>query len=285
MTERPPYPPEHHVLRDFRVTTERISRRLTICSSPLVPEIAHASGRPRVGALAAIIDLAGAATAIASVTPDWIATADLSFSSGDPIVEGPIVVAAHLVRAGSNVIVVRVDVGDGHGNDDSATMRPAGRGLMTFARIPGSASASSGRVIPESSPKQSSALPHSGFRLPLFEQLGVRIIDAARGVIEIDRTDYSRNSFGSLNGGVIAIAAEAAADALVGTLHTGFAAVDVSVTYLSQTRSGPGRTSATLVRADAHDAVVEVRLLDAGNDDQLLALSTVVLKPLAAEPH
>ena len=42
-------------------------------------------------------------------------------------------------------------------------------------------------------------------------------------------------------GGVIAIVAEAAADALVATTHTGFAAVDVSVTYLSQTRSGPGR--------------------------------------------
>ena len=280
MTERPPYPPEHHVLRDFRVTTERVSRHLTICSSPLVPAISNQSGRPRVGALATIIDLAGAATAIASVTPDWIATADLSFTSGAPIAEGPIVVAAHLVRAGTNVVVVRVDVGDGHGDDDVATMRAAGRGLMTFARIPGSASASSGRIIPESSPKQSSGLPGSGFRLPLFEQLGIRVIHAARGVIEIDRTDYSRNSFGSLNGGVIAIAAEAAADALLRSHSNNFEAVDISVTYLSQTRSGPGRTTASLIRADAHDAVVEVRLVDAGNDDQLLALSTVVFAPL-----
>jgi uncharacterized protein (TIGR00369 family) len=184
-----------------------------------------------------------------------------------------------LVRAGTNVVVVRVDVGDGHGDDDVATMRPAGRGLMTFARIPGSASAVSGRVIPESSPKQSTALDGSGFRVPLFDQLGIRVIDAKRGVIEIDRTDYSRNSFGSLNGGVIAIAAEAAASALVTARGADFEAVDISVNYLSQTRSGPGRTTAILVRADAHDAVVEVRLVDAGNDDQLLALSTVVFKP------
>jgi len=65
----------------------------------------------------------------------------------------------------------------------------------------------------------------------------------------------------------------------MGALHPGFDAVDISVTYLSQTRSGPGRTSADIIRADAHDAVVEVRLVDAGNGDQLLALSTVVLKP------
>lgn len=276
--DRPMYPPERHLLRDFAVTTERVSPALTICSSPLVSEIAHASGRPLVGALAAIIDLAGAATALSSVRPDWIATADLSFSSGEPIAEGPIVVAAHLVRAGANVVVVRVDVGDGCGGDDIATMRPAGRGLMAFARIPGSASAVSSRAVPPSSPKQSMALATSGFRLPLLEQLAVRVIDPARGTIEIDRTDYTRNSFGSLNGGAIAIAAEAAAQALVASRGQDFESVDISVNYLSQTRVGPGRTTATLVRLDAHHAVVEVQLVDAGHNDQLLALSTVVLQ-------
>jgi uncharacterized protein (TIGR00369 family) len=272
------YPPERHVLRDFAVTSERVSPALTICSSPLVAEIAHASGRPRVGALAAIIDLAGAATALSSVRPDWIATADLAFTSGEPVSEGPIVVAAHLVRAGANVVVVRVDVGDGHGSDDIAAMRPAGRGLMTFARIPGSASAVSDRATPPSSPKQSMALPTSGFALPLFEQLEIRVIDTARGVIEVDRTDYTRNSFGSLNGGVIAIAAEAAAEALVASRGQAFEGVDISVNYLSQTRVGPARTTAGLVRLDSHHAVVEVQLVDAGNNDQLLALSTVVLQ-------
>lgn len=272
------YPPERHVLRDFAVTTERVSPALTICSSPLVPEIAHASGRPRVGALAAIIDLAGAATALSSVRPDWIATSDLSFTSGAPITEGPIVIAAHLVRAGANVVVVRVDVGDGHGSDDVATMRPAGRGLMTFARIPGSASAVSDRATPLTSPKQSMALPTSGFGLPLFEQLAIRVVDPAQGLIEIDRTDYTRNSFGSLNGGVIAIAAEAAAEVLVAAHGHRFEGVDISVNYLSQTKVGPARTSAGLVRIDAHHAVVEVQLVDAGNNDQLLALSTVVLQ-------
>jgi uncharacterized protein (TIGR00369 family) len=242
-----------------------------------VPAIAYASGRPRVGALAAIIDLAGAATALSSVRPDWIATADLSFTSGDPVVEGPIVVAAHLVRAGSNVVVVQVEVGDGHGSDDVATMRPAGHGLMTFARIPGSASAASTRVVPATSPRQSMALAHSGFRLPLIDQLGIRVLDAATGTIEVDRTDYTRNSFGSLNGGVVAIAADAAAEALVGAAGLPLEGADISVNYLSQTRAGPARTSATLLRRDAHHAVVEVRLVDAGHHDQLLALSTVLL--------
>ena len=278
MTEnRPMYPPERHLLRDFAVTSERVSPALTICSSPLVPEIAHASGRPRVGALAAIIDLAGAATALSSVSPDWIATADLSFTTSEPITEGPIVVAAHLVRAGANVVVVRVDVGDGHGSDDVSTMRLAGRGLMTFARIPGSASAVSGRAIPTTSPKQSMALATSGFRLPLFEQLAIRVLDPALGAIEIDRTDYTRNSFGSLNGGAIAIAAEAAAEALVWSNGQTFEGVDISVNYLSQTRSGPARTTARLLRLDAHHAVVDVQIVDAGHNDQLLALSTVVL--------
>jgi uncharacterized protein (TIGR00369 family) len=266
------------VLRDFMVTTERVSRHLTISSCPAVPAIRLPSGRPRAGALATIIDLAGAATALASIRPDWIATSDLAFWSGDPIVEGPIVVAAHLVRAGSNVVVVRVDVGDGHGHDDIATMRPAGRGLMTFARIPGSASAVSGRALPESSPKQSMAVADSGFRAPLLEQLEARVIDPMLGVIEIDRTDYTRNSFGSLNGGVIAIAAEAAAETLTAAHGHTFEGVDITVNYLSQTRSGPARTAASFVRRDDRHALVEVRLVDAGNDDQLLALGTVLLQ-------
>jgi uncharacterized protein (TIGR00369 family) len=277
MTAARMYPPERHVLRDFVVTTERVSRELTVCSCPLVPAIALPSGRPRVGAVATVIDLAGAATALASARPDWIATADLSFTSGEPIVEGPIVVAAHLVRAGSNVVIVRVDVGDGHGNDDIGTMRPAGRGLMTFARIPGSASAASARSMPESAPKQSMAVPGSGFRKALLEQLQIRVLDARSGAIELDRTDYTRNSFGSINGGVIAIAAEAAAECQLAARARPFEAVDIAVTYLSQTRSGPLRTAASLVRMDARHAVLEVRLVDAGNDDQLLALSTVTL--------
>ena len=275
---RPIYPPEHHVLRDFVVTTERVSRHLTISSCPVVPEIRLPSGRPRAGALATVIDLAGAATALASVRPDWIATSDLAFWSGDPIEDGPIVVAAHLVRAGSNVVVVRVDVGDGQGRDEVATMRPAGRGLMTFARIPGAASAVSGRALPESSPKQSMAVAGSGFRAPLLEQLAVRVLDPALGVIEVDRTDYTRNSFGSINGGVIAIVAEAAAETMTAAHGHAFEGVDISVNYLSQTRSGPARAAATFVRRDAHHALVDVQLVDAGNDDQLLALSTVLLK-------
>jgi uncharacterized protein (TIGR00369 family) len=279
--DRPRYPPDQHVLRDFVLSTERVSRHLTISSCPLVPALTLASGRPRIGAVATVIDLAGAATALASTQPDWIATADLSFASGDPIVEGPIVVAARLVRAGSNVVVVRVDVGDGRGDDRVETMKPAGRGLMTFARIPGSASAVSGRATPESTPKQSMAVAGSGFRVPLLEQLGARVIDAASGVIEIDRTDYTRNSFGSINGGVIAIAAEAAAERMLAAQGHAFEALDISVTYLSQTRTGPARTAATFVRLGDRNAVVEVHIVDAGNDDQLLALSTVTLQQLS----
>jgi uncharacterized protein (TIGR00369 family) len=122
------------------------------------------------------------------------------------------------------------------------------------------------------------AVAGSGFGIPLLQQLRMRVVDAGEGAIEIDRTDYTRNSFGSINGGVIAIAAEAAAETLLTTRGNSFEAVDISVTYLSQTRVGPARTSAKFVRLDARHAVVEVRLVDAGNDDQLLALSTVVLQ-------
>jgi hypothetical protein len=48
--------------------------------------------------------------------------------------------------------------------------------------------------------------------------------------------------------------------------------------YLSQVRVGPARTATTVLRTAPDHAVVSVELIDAGNDDQLLALATVTLQ-------
>lgn len=47
--------------------------------------------------------------------------------------------------------------------------------------------------------------------------------------------------------------------------------------YLSQTKVGPARTAARVLRADATHALVAVRIVDAGNDATVLALATAVL--------
>ena len=126
--------------------------------------------------------------------------------------------------------------------------------------------------------RTTNARPDSRIDIPLHDKIGLRVVDATDGVVEIDKHDYVRNSFGTLNGGVICMVFEAAAEhaarAAGGRPYVG---ADLSVHYLSQTRAGPARTAAKVLRHDERHAVCELSLVDAGNDDQLLALATVTL--------
>ena len=171
---------------------------------------------------------------------------------------------------------MRAQIGDGHGDDDPERMRPTGAGLMKFARIPGSATQVSRDRVPAVSPKQTNAPSGAGLDSRIHDKIGLRVIDAPSGVVDVAKTDYVRNSFGSLNGGVLAIVAEAAALATAGA---GFVATDLQLHYLAQTKSGPARTTTSTLRSTAHGRAVEVATVDTGNDDLLLTTATVVLSP------
>ena len=99
-------------------------------------------------------------------------------------------------------------------------------------------------------------------------------MDAPAGVAELDRTPYVANSVGTINGGAQAVLIEVAAE----SVHPGFVATDMQLHYLSQVRVGPARTVTTVLRTAPDHAVVSVDLVDAGHDDQLLALATVTLQ-------
>lgn len=55
-------------------------------------------------------------------------------------------------------------------------------------------------------------------------------------------------------------------------------AIDLQVHYVSQVKVGPARTLGSVSRDAADHSVVTVELLDVGNDNQLLALATVLLQ-------
>jgi acyl-coenzyme A thioesterase PaaI-like protein len=113
---------------------------------------------------------------------------------------------------------------------------------------------------------------------PLHDKIGIRLVDAARGIVEVDKHDYVRNSFGTINGGAVGMIFEAAAEhaaRAAGDAH--YVVADLSVHYLAQTKTGPARTACRVMRHDAAHAVCELSLVDAGAGDQLLALATVTL--------
>ncbi len=96
---------------------------------------------------------------------------------------------------------------------------------------------------------------------PLAEGLGIRVL--AAGVVEVERGPYVNQPSGTLQGGVVAVLAELAAESL-----TGGRVVELEVRYLSAIRVGPARTSAV----ELDDRTVRVEIRDPGNDDRLTTL-------------
>ena len=63
------------------------------------------------------------------------------------------------------------------------------------------------------------------------------------------------------------------------------ATASTSIQYLSAGRVGPIRATATLLRATDTLGVVEVRVVDVGKDERLMAVAHVTLKLLAGDGY
>jgi uncharacterized protein (TIGR00369 family) len=265
-------------VRDLRLETMKQAVDHALVWAPVQPHTRTAAGTLHLGVVTTLIDSAGAVVALPAAAPDWIATADLSYHSIRPIDAGPAICSARLVRAGATIVVVGVEVLDGLGSDSPEHGRTAGTGLMTFSRIPATATALKVDPLANIGVRMSSALPDSGYEVPLHDKLGLRVVDAAGGVVELDKSDYVRNSFGTINGGAVTMLCEVAAAAAANVIgDVRYVASDLQVHYLAQTKRGPARTAARVLRHDERHAVCDVRVVDAGEADQILALSTVTL--------
>ncbi len=286
---RPAYPPERHFLRDLDTRSLQVTRDRNLMLAPVVDGVRNAAGSAALGFLAALIDIAAAPVALIAGAPDWTATQDMSVHATAGLTDGPAVADARLVRLGQNTVVVAVKVFDGHGVDDldelagglqapvagGAGPTLAAKALLTFARIPRTASASAGTFDPAQLVGQQRAMaPLEPPRGHMLDRLGLHVVDAEHGVVEIARSDYVRNSFGTINGGVLGALFQAAAEAVC----PGLVATDAQIHYLAQVAAGPARTRAEVSRvADGH-AVVTLEAVDAGHDELLLDLATVVLQ-------
>src|SRR5262249_55219354 len=155
--------------------------------------------------------------------------------------------------------------------------RPCGAGIMSFARIPGHATRAEHRPGDRVGERTTMALDDNHLRGPIADHIGLRVVDAAAGVVEVEKTEYVTNSFGSVNGGVLGMIVQAAAETSVEAAGAPFAATDVELHYLAQTGHGPVRTATRVLRLRDDHAVCQVRVVDAGAGERLLTLASVTL--------
>lgn len=289
-----PRPGDRNFVADLRPSSLLGSPDRCLMRAPLTEHVTSAAGSASVGMLLTLVDLAASYAALASCRPDWTATQNLSLHSARPLTAGPIVLDARIVRIGSKSVVVATDVYDGRGEEDfdvlhgaiaqadgGGTAGPslAGTGLVTFARLP----RPTARGVDDYDPAQwVGQVRHpptdAAVEGTIYDRLGFRVLDARTGRLELDRTRYVSNTIGTINGGAQAVLIEAAAEAA----RPGMVASDLQIHYLAQLKTGPARTATTVVRDAADHTVMDVALLDGGNDDEVITLGTVTLR--RAEP-
>lgn len=273
---------------DIGLQSKMPTRERSILCSPLDQSLRMPSGAAAMGFVATIVDVGTSDPALANCRPDWTATQDLELHGTGWLTEGPIVVDCHLIRLGKKVIIAGAEAYDGRGEDDldrlidaidrrDPALARVAKGLVTFARIPGSAAADKDAYDPSKWVGQvrERATGHT-VDGALVDEMGIHVVERGEdtAVAELARTRYVANSIGTINGGAQAMLVNAAAEAT----SPGFEATDLQIHYLSQVKVGPGRALATVDRVGTDHRVASVHLVDAGADDQLLALATVTLQ-------
>lgn len=265
------YPPDHHLLRDLQVTSFWTGEFESRFIAPLVPEIARPDGAMSAGALFAIADLAAASTAIAGAGDGWAGTLDLSVRMSTGLVQGPLVIEGAVLRAGGTLIAVKSEIYDGQGTEEPEQF--IGTTIGSFRRMKRNEDFNDGPAqVREIGVRRDWARPESGFRSSVLDTIG--LTEIRPGVVELEKSPYVTNSFGTINGGTTGIVICAGAESAVG--HE-FTAVDVDVRYIGQAKAGPVQTMCEILRVNDDHAVVDVMVVDMSQARQPFAAGSVTL--------
>ena len=217
------------------------------------PAILH-HGIVRASVLAYVVD-AVAGIAIDTDPERWSFTTDLTLRMRpDPITATEITTGTHhLLRDGNRSMSSRVELTVGE------TL--VGAGGIGFARVP---------RRPDDPPKISVAPKDVPARFaelgvldrPLRDATGIVVVDPSAGHLQMAMIPEVLNPAGTLQGAMVALLVEAAAEELVtATTKQPAFVVDLDLRYLFRTGAGPVESHARLVGAGPWDGI-EVTLTD-----------------------
>ena len=257
------YPSDRHLLRDLGFSGTRADDR-SVNELVVTPGLRDDRG-VRLGVLATMVDVGGAGIALHAIAPDWIATADLQAHLIRPVTDGVVDVECRPLRVGARRVVVEAEMRDGAGV-------LCGTGRMAFARIPGSATRADVTAVTDPATTRFAMDGGDPITEPVTEQCGMEIVGP--GQIRFDKAPYVENSFGTVNGGVLALAAETAAVSAAG----GGSARDLHIHYLEQIGEGPVGVTAAVVRHDDAGQLCTVHIEDRGAG-RLVAVADVTIGP------
>lgn len=214
-------------------------------------------GVPRLSVLSFLVDVSAGVTL--DTDPDsWTFTTDLSLRMAVRPAPAKVTATTTILRQGRRSAHGLVEVVD-------ERQELVAAGAIGFAHVPRK---------PQDPPKPivSPALIAGRFKgavrlsKPLREEAGIIAVDRGRGIVEIPVRPDVCNPAGTLQGAMVALVAESAAEDLLTELAGEPMVVsELDIRYLAQAKVGPVRTQSRMIGSTA-DAPVEVRLIDAAND-------------------
>lgn len=273
------YPPPDHIIRDLMISMDFKGKESCIIRAPITTEVCTDQGAMQVGVIAALVDLLAGGLSLRILYPDWQATSHLSLHTNGWATTGMVIASGSVLRTGRTTVVFEVDI---HEEKDSSSQKkkPIGSAIVICSRIPRrkdtrsswhSGSTNSIRFGTEK----------SGLTRPYIDKIGIQVVDAAAGVVKLDKSEYISNSFRSLHGAMIAtladIAGQHAARAAAGNpLVTS----DLEIHYISPGKVGPFQTRTKVLRTTSESALVRVEVIDCGGAQAQLvsvAMNTATL--------
>jgi acyl-coenzyme A thioesterase PaaI-like protein len=223
----------------------------------------------RIAVIAAVVDIVGSLNTreIAGNAPAY--TADLSVRA--PCLHQPekIVARKKSLRAGQRVITTGVTLDAG--NETFAY----GETNFTYAPTPGVAG--NDREV-RGMPEVIDSVP---LDRPLHEAVGVEVVDATQGFVQVEMRDELCNpGGGAMQGALVALLCEVSAESLAQHIRdTPQIVTEIDLRYLAATRVGPIASRARWV-GPPEASMIRVELRDRGNGDQITA--TALLRSSSA---
>ncbi len=267
------YPPRDHILRDLNILLEYKGRESSTARAPVVPAVCNDQGAMHVGVLATLIDLLGGILAARVAYPDWIATANLLINSTQRARTGEVTVVGSVLRAGRAAVVIEAESTAGTTSSDSPA-KSVGSAVATFSRLARrDGNLDIGR---DDGSHQVVAFKPDGPGLTqhLLDKAGLRVLDTDAGAVELNMSDYVRNSFGALQGGMVALMADVAGQyAARAVADQPVVTADLAIHYLSQGKAGPFYTRTKVLRMTGDSVLTRVEILDRGANDLLMAVA------------
>jgi uncharacterized protein (TIGR00369 family) len=114
---------------------------------------------------------------------------------------------------------------------------------------------------------------------PFSERLGIRVVEP--GVADADHRPDLLNTSDSIQGGVLALVAEMAAQSLA-TAEAGrtFVVDDLDIRYLRSAHVGPARAQARLLHLGDTRATVGIEIHDLGGDNRVVSYASALCAPV-----